>query len=47
MTRMNPWSSRYTRAGCHPVTILHRLSPSQSMQVIAVKVSLTAGGKRP
>lgn len=31
------------RAGCHRLATLHRLSPSQSMQVSAVNVSLTAG----
>ena len=43
MTRMNPRLSRCPRAGCHLPVILDRLSPSQSMQVEAVKVSLTAG----
>ena len=36
-----PVVSRWTRSGCHRVVILHRLSPSQSMQVSAVKVSFT------
>src|SRR5690349_18840216 len=43
MTLTYPWLSRWTRAGCQCRRILHRLSPSQSMHVRAVKVSLTAG----
>ena len=42
MTRMNPLASRYTRAGCHLVTILQRFFSSQSMQVRAVELASTA-----
>src|ERR1700758_5219025 len=38
-----PRWSRWTWVGVHTGAILHRQSPSQSMHVSAVKVSLTAG----
>ena len=43
MTRMTPRWSRCTWVGVQTGAILHRQSPSQSMHVSAVKVSLTAG----
>src|ERR1700749_2951350 len=43
MSLIVPRPSRWQDCGRHSTAILHRLSPSQSMQVRAVKVSLTAG----